>query len=66
VAADRPGILSSISRVFLRAGVVVQAARIGTLGERIEDVFFITDQNNQPLSDDDERKALAGMLIEQL
>ncbi len=66
VAADRPGILSSISRVFLRAGVVVQAARIGTLGERIEDVFFITDQNNRPLSDDDERKALAGMLIEQL
>jgi len=66
VAADRPGILSSISRVFLRAGVVVQAARIGTLGERIEDVFFITDQHNQPLTNDDDRKALASMLIERV
>jgi len=65
VAADRPGILSSISRVFLGAAVVVQAARIGTLGERIEDVFFITNQHNQPLSDD-ERTALANMLIERL
>jgi len=66
VAADRPGILSSIGRIFLRAGVVVQAARIGTLGERIEDVFFITDKHNRPLTDDDERKALASMLIERL
>ena len=66
VAADRPGILSSISRIFLRAGVVVQAARIGTLGERIEDVFFITDQHNRPLSNDNERKSLAHMLIERL
>jgi len=66
VAADRPGILSSISRVFLSAGVVVQAARIGTLGERIEDVFFITDQQNQPLTNDDDRQTLARMLIERL
>jgi len=65
VAADRPGILSSIGRVFLRAEVVVQAARIGTLGERIEDVFFVTDQNNQPLADEAQAK-LASMLIERL
>ena len=66
IAADRPGILSSIGRVFLRAGVIVQAARIGTLGERIEDVFFVTDKNNQPLSDHDQRSELASMLIERL
>ena len=66
VAADRPGILSSIGRIFLRANVVVQAARIGTLGERIEDVFFVTDTNNQPISDDDFRAKLASMLIERL
>jgi len=66
VATDRPGILSSIGRVFLRAGVNVQAARIGTLGERIEDVFFVTDQNNKPLESDEERAKLASMLIERL
>lgn len=66
VAADRPGILSSIGRVFLRAGIDVQAARIGTLGERIEDVFFVTNQNNQPLVSDEDRTKLASMLIERL
>ncbi len=66
VATDRPGILSSIGRVFLRANVIVQAARIGTLGERIEDVFFVTDINNQPLVNDDDRAKLAAMLIERL
>ncbi len=65
-AADRPGILSSIGRVFLRAGVVVQAARIGTLGERVEDVFFVTDENNQPLKDSDATRALASLLIERI
>jgi len=66
VAADRPGILSSISRVFLRAGIEVQAARIGTLGERIEDVFFVTDKQNKPISSDEDRTRLASMLIERL
>jgi len=29
----------------------VQNAKIATLGERVEDVFFVTDADNQPLSD---------------
>lgn len=66
VAADRPGILSSMGRVFLRADVVVQAARIGTLGERIEDVFFVTDLDNKPLSSTEAQTKLATMLIERL
>lgn len=66
VASDRPGILSSIGRVFLRASVLVQAARIGTLGERIEDVFFVTDQDGNPLNSDEDRTKLATMLIERL
>lgn len=66
VATDRPGILSSISKVFMQAGVIVQAARIGTLGERIEDVFFVTDADDQPLTDNAQREELARLLIEQI
>ena len=29
----------------------LQNATIATLGERVKDVFFITDADNQPLSD---------------
>lgn len=46
---DRPGLLARIGRIFFEHGIVLQAAKIATLGERVEDVFFITDANNQPL-----------------
>lgn len=49
-AADRPGILSDIGRVLMNAGVGVQAARISTLGERIDDVFLLSNNNGQPLT----------------
>jgi [protein-PII] uridylyltransferase len=49
---DRPGLLARIGRVFLGFGIKVQNARITTLGERVEDVFFITDACNRPISDE--------------
>lgn len=48
---DRSGLLARIGRVFLAFGIKVQNARITTLGERVEDVFFITDANQQPIDD---------------
>ncbi|MDX1608653.1 MAG: [protein-PII] uridylyltransferase [Halofilum sp. (in: g-proteobacteria)] len=50
-ASDRPGLLSSIARAFLDAGVRVHNARVATVGERIDDVFFVTDTDNRPLSE---------------
>ena len=50
-APDRPGLLARIGRIFLEYDLSLQNAKIATLGERVEDVFFITDANNQPLSD---------------
>ncbi len=50
---DRPGLLARIGRIFFEHGIVLQAAKITTLGERVEDVFFITDANHEPLEDPD-------------
>ncbi|MDE2088903.1 MAG: [protein-PII] uridylyltransferase [Gammaproteobacteria bacterium] len=50
IAADRPGLLSRVGRAFMECGVRVQNAKIATLGARAEDVFFITDEHNQPLT----------------
>lgn len=49
VTGDRPGLLSTVGRVFRRYGVLVQGAKIATIGERAEDVFFMTDARNQPM-----------------
>ena len=51
VTADRPGLLSLIGRVFHKRGILLDAAKIGTIGERAEDVFFITDQARNPITD---------------
>src|SRR5690606_34410534 len=48
VSPDRPGLLATIGRIFMDFGVQLQNAKISTLGERVEDIFFITDANKQP------------------
>ncbi|KIP18165.1 MULTISPECIES: [protein-PII] uridylyltransferase [Burkholderia] len=40
-ANDRPGLLYSIARVLAEHRVGVHAARINTLGERVEDIFLL-------------------------
>jgi len=48
-AGDQPGLLASVARAFLAAGVRVHNARIATVGERVNDVFFTTTETNHPL-----------------
>ncbi|TCD23947.1 [protein-PII] uridylyltransferase [Pseudomonas sp. IC_126] len=51
IAPDRPGLLARIGQLFQDFDLSVQNAKIATLGERVEDVFFVTNADNQPLSD---------------
>lgn len=52
VAADQPGLLSMIGRIFAKRGILVDAAKIATIGERAEDVFYITDRLDRPITDE--------------
>ena len=52
VATDRPGFLSAIGTALEFCGARLHNAKIATLGERIEDIFFITDRNNQMITDE--------------
>jgi [protein-PII] uridylyltransferase len=49
VAGDRPGLLSEIGKVFMRERIQIHGARIVTVGERAEDVFYVTDVEDRPL-----------------
>ena len=51
VAADRPGLLLQVGKIFEEHRVALHNAKIATLGERAEDVFFITTLNNRRLDE---------------
>jgi [protein-PII] uridylyltransferase len=51
VAGDRPGLLCDVGKVLWEERIDLQGARIGTIGERAEDVFYVTDIAQRPLDD---------------
>ena len=63
---DRPGLLAHIGRIFVQFELLVQNARIATLGERVEDVFFVTDLNGDPVSDPELCQHLQDTLMREL
>jgi [protein-PII] uridylyltransferase len=52
ISPDRPGLLACIGDVFMDLDIQLLNAKIATLGERVEDIFFIVDAEGQPLSDE--------------
>src|ERR1700731_517761 len=52
VAADRPGLLSEVGKVFRTERVAIIGAKIMTVGERAEDVFYITDAEGRLLQEE--------------
>jgi [protein-PII] uridylyltransferase len=52
IAADRPGLLSEVGKVFRTERVAINGAKIMTVGERAEDVFYVTDAEGRLLQDD--------------
>ena len=62
---DRPGLLAQVGAILVQYNVQLRHARIATLGERVEDVFFITDENDQPFCDTPLAKRLEQAFCEQ-
>jgi [protein-PII] uridylyltransferase len=61
-AGDRPGLLCEVGKAFQACGVRLVTAKITTVGERAEDVFFITDRAGRPFDDPAAQRALAARL----
>jgi len=63
---DRPGILAAIGKVFAEQDIQLVNARIATLGERVEDLFYVTDINNQPITDAERIEQIQQALVHEL
>ena len=64
--ADRPGLLARLGSVLSQYDVSVQGAKIQTLGERVQDIFFLADAAGGQLKDDALLASLEKDLIEAL
>ena len=65
VSTDRSGLLAIISRIFRDKNINIHSAKITTFGEKIEDVFTISNSNNQALTVE-EQAELSNTLCEEL
>lgn len=66
ITPDRPGLLARIGQVLLDHRIRLSNAKIATLGERVEDVFFVTDEQGEPISDPSVCRALQQDLCKML
>ena len=52
LSGDRPGLLMDILGVFHDKQISVQSAKISTYGEKVFDIFQLTNSNNQKIKDE--------------
>ncbi|MEO7773583.1 MAG: [protein-PII] uridylyltransferase [Steroidobacteraceae bacterium] len=52
IVGDRPGLLCDVGKVLWEERINLHGAKISTIGERAEDVFYVTDLEQQPLGDE--------------
>lgn len=65
ITKDRPALLATIGQVFSGLDIAVHGAKITTMGERAEDMFYISDKGGK-LLDEDKLCHLRATLLEVL
>jgi [protein-PII] uridylyltransferase len=65
ITTDRAGLLSDIGQVFIALDIQLHDAKITTIGSRAEDIFYLTDNAGQLLTETQQQK-LQEKLLESL
>jgi len=50
ITTDHPGLLSQLGQLFRKHGFNILNAKITTIGGRAEDMFVLSNQNNEPIN----------------
>ena len=61
-ARDMPGLLSRLGEAMDGLGIRVHNARINTLGEQAQDIFYVTTRNNEMITDEAQQARIREVL----
>ncbi|MBA6364536.1 ACT domain-containing protein, partial [Colwellia sp. BRX8-8] len=63
IALDHPGLLAKFAKIFQENKLNIHSAKITTFGEKIDDVFTVSNTDNLALTQEQQQK-LSAMLCE--
>ncbi|MFI3190955.1 MAG: [protein-PII] uridylyltransferase [Methylococcales bacterium] len=66
ITTDHAGLLSKIGRAFIQQHIHLHSAKITTIGSRVEDMFYITDQQLQPITDKHKQQQIRAEILKAL
>jgi [protein-PII] uridylyltransferase len=66
ITTDHAGLLSKIGRAFVKKGIHLHNAKITTIGSRVEDMFYITDNQSQPITDPTRQEQIREEILKML
>jgi [protein-PII] uridylyltransferase len=66
ITTDRTGLLSIVGKVLSDQSILITNAKITTISSRVEDIFFITNQDSKPITDPEKQQQIKQQLLDLL
>jgi [protein-PII] uridylyltransferase len=66
ITRDRPGLLHVVATCLIECKIELISARVSTFGERVEDIFLITNRDGDPVTDEEQKRCIERRIVSML